>query len=121
MSRRVVAVGLAAVLIGLVLPGERGTAQDRLGGPGSGIDKVVVVVEQDHTFDSYFGRYPGAEGLAQRMTDAVSRSAAVKLRVGISTATAGPKRPSRASGTTSLQLPQTSVTDLLDRARRGLH
>jgi len=64
MSRRVVAVGLAAVLIGLVLPGERGTAQDRLGGPGSGIDKVVVVVEQDHTFDSYFGRYPGAEGLA---------------------------------------------------------
>src|SRR6266581_4774336 len=36
----------------------------------------------------------GAEGLAQRITDAVSRSAAVKLRVGISTATALPKRPS---------------------------
>src|SRR5216117_1181838 len=33
----------------------------------------------------------GAEGLAQRITDAVSRSAAVKLRVGISTATALPK------------------------------
>ena len=31
----------------------------------SGIDKVVVVVEQDHTFDSYFGSYPGAEGLGR--------------------------------------------------------
>src|SRR6266581_744056 len=36
----------------------------------------------------------GAEGLVQRITDTVSRSAAVKLRVGISTATALPKRPS---------------------------
>jgi len=63
----------------------------------------------------------GAEGLAQRITDAVSRSAAVKLRVGISTATALPKRPSRGSAATNLQPPPTSVTDLLERARRGLH
>ena len=63
----------------------------------------------------------GAEGLAQRITDAVSRSAAVKLRVGISTATAVPKRPSRGSGATNLRLPITSVTDLLEQARRGLH
>src|SRR5881296_3691034 len=61
----------------------------------------------------------GAEGLAQRITDAVSRSAAVKLRVGISTATALPKRPSRGSAATNLQPPPTSVTDLLERARRG--
>ena len=27
------------------------------------IDHVVVVVEQNHTFDSYFGRYPGVDGL----------------------------------------------------------
>ncbi|HKB46522.1 MAG TPA: response regulator [Ktedonobacterales bacterium] len=57
----------------------------------------------------------GAEGLAQRITDAVSRSAAVKLRVGISTATSGPRRPRLAPGSGP------SVTDLLDRARRGLH
>jgi DNA-binding response OmpR family regulator len=63
----------------------------------------------------------GAEGLAQRITDAVSRSAAVKLRVGISTATAVPKRPSRSSAATNLQPPPASTTDLLERARRGLH
>src|SRR5881296_4521580 len=45
----------------------------------------------------------GAEGLAQRITDAVSRTAAVRLRVGISTATALPKRPSRGSAATNLQ------------------
>ncbi len=27
------------------------------------IDHVVVVLEQNHTFDSYFGKYPGANGL----------------------------------------------------------
>jgi len=63
----------------------------------------------------------GAEGLAQRITDAVSRSAAVKLRAGISTATVVPKRPSRGSGATNLQPPPASVSDLLERARRGLH
>ncbi len=63
----------------------------------------------------------GAEGLAQRIRDAVSRSAAVKLRAGISTATAVPKRPSRGSAATNLQPPPTSVTDLIERARRGLH
>jgi phospholipase C len=26
------------------------------------IDHIVVIVEQDHTFDSYFGTYPGARG-----------------------------------------------------------
>src|SRR6185295_4340373 len=61
----------------------------------------------------------GAEGLVQRISDAVARSAAVKLKAGISTATPAPKRPSRGSGATNLQLPQTSTTDLLERARRG--
>ena len=27
------------------------------------IDNIIVIVEQNHTFDSYFGRYPGANGL----------------------------------------------------------
>jgi DNA-binding response OmpR family regulator len=56
----------------------------------------------------------GAEGLVQRISDAVSRNSAVKLRAGVSTAPAGPKR--------SLpQAPPPSPTELLDRARNALH
>jgi DNA-binding response OmpR family regulator len=56
----------------------------------------------------------GAEGLVQRITDAVSRSVAVKLRAGISAAPAMEKRP--------LHPPSpTSPTDLLARARNALH
>lgn len=29
-----------------------------------GIDHVVVIIEQNHTFDSYFGNYPGVDGLS---------------------------------------------------------
>src|SRR2546426_2063979 len=46
----------------------------------------------------------GAEGLVQRITDAVSRSAAVKLRAGFSATPATSKRPS--GGRTSTSLPQ---------------
>ncbi len=62
----------------------------------------------------------GAEGLVQRITDAVSRAAAVKLRAGISAAPAA-KRPSGARTSTNLpQTPPPSPTDLLDRARNAL-
>jgi PleD family two-component response regulator len=62
----------------------------------------------------------GAEGLVQRITDAVSRAAAVKLRAGISAAPAA-KRPSGARASTSLPQPSPpSPTDLLDRARNAL-
>src|SRR5213594_4734339 len=62
----------------------------------------------------------GAEGLVQRITDAVSRAAAVKLRAGISAAPAA-KRPSGARASTSLPQPTPpSPTDLLDRARNAL-
>src|SRR2546425_2020703 len=64
----------------------------------------------------------GAEGLVQRMTDAVSRSAAVKLRAGFSTAPAIAKRMSRGSTSTDLhQPPPISTTDLVDRARKAVH
>ena len=64
----------------------------------------------------------GAEGLVQRITDAVSRSAAVKLRAGISTTPGIAKRPSGGGTTTSLpQPPPPSPTDLIDRARNALH
>ena len=32
------------------------------GGTAEPIENIVVIVEQNHTFDSYFGRYPGANG-----------------------------------------------------------
>jgi len=63
----------------------------------------------------------GAEGLVQRITDAVSRSAAVKLRAGFSASPAA-KRPSGGRTSTSLpQPPPPSTTDLVDRARKALH
>ncbi len=64
----------------------------------------------------------GAEGLIQRITDAVSRIAAVKLRTGTSTAPAIPKRSSgaRYDATDLHQPPAPSTADLLDRARNAL-
>jgi len=64
----------------------------------------------------------GAEGLVQRITDAVSRAAAVKLRAGISASPATTKRPSgaRSSSTNLHEPPATSPTELLDRARHAL-
>jgi len=62
----------------------------------------------------------GAEGLVQRITDAVSRTAAVRLRAGTSTAPAGP-RPSGGRTSTALHQPSLpSTTDLLARARHAL-
>ncbi|MGH7522083.1 MAG: response regulator [Gemmatimonadales bacterium] len=64
----------------------------------------------------------GAEGLVQRITDAVSRTAAVKLRAGVSTVSAKPKRPSGSRySAADLHLPSpTLTTDLLDQARKAL-
>ena len=65
----------------------------------------------------------GAEGLVQRITDAVSRSAAVRLRAGTSTTPAVTKRPSgaRQSSADAAAPPPTSTAELLDRARNALH
>src|SRR5438093_220206 len=57
----------------------------------------------------------GAEGLVQRITDAVARSESVKLRAGTSTAPGAPRRPSRASSPAPA-----SPTELLARARNAL-
>jgi|SRR5690349_5089570 len=64
----------------------------------------------------------GAEGLVQRISDAVARNAAVKLKAGVSIAAAGRKRT---SGTmrSSAVVPQPalpSTTDLLAQARDAL-
>lgn len=62
----------------------------------------------------------GVEGLVQRISDAVARTAAVKLRAGMSTAGASPRpaRPSRPSLVPAP--PQASPAQLLDRARNAL-
>ena len=64
----VVALGavaiLGAVLSGLGrLPGDRGEAQ---AGSREGIHKirhVVIIMQENRSFDSYFGTYPGADGI----------------------------------------------------------
>jgi CheY-like chemotaxis protein len=62
----------------------------------------------------------GAEGLVQRISDAVSRSTAVKLRSGVSIAPAV-KRPSMGGRTSLPPQPSTiSTGDLLEQARRSL-
>jgi len=61
----------------------------------------------------------GAEGLVQRITDAVSRTAGVKLRSGVSTQPAV-ARPARAS-TPSAAPRRAAPPDLLARARDALH
>jgi phospholipase C len=62
--RRALAALVAGTAVaGLLVPGEPAGAQGPEADPVSSIQKVVVVVEQDHTFDSYFGVYPGANGL----------------------------------------------------------
>ena len=63
----------------------------------------------------------GAEGLVQRISDAVARTAAVTLRAGVSTAPATAKRPSGARTSTAFPQPaQTSPNELLARARDAL-
>jgi phospholipase C len=54
--------------------GETGGAGDD-GGPGepstptgTPIQHVVVIVKENHTFDNYFGTFPGAEGMTQCQT-----------------------------------------------------
>ena len=64
----------------------------------------------------------GAEGLVQRITDAVARNVAVRLRAGTSTAPAIGRRPSGSRQSTQLHdIAPPSPTELLDRARSALN
>ena len=65
----------------------------------------------------------GAEGLTQRILDAIASSTQIKLRAGMSTAPAVPRRPSgaRSSSAGTQQLPSPpSTTELLARARDSI-
>jgi phospholipase C len=39
-----------------------GVNDDRRGAAGFPVDHVIVIVKENHTFDNYFGSFPGAEG-----------------------------------------------------------
>ena len=65
MRRMLLALTLCALGCGntkLVSPGSDGrpAGDARLG--GGLIDHVIVVVKENHTFDNYFGKFPGADG-----------------------------------------------------------
>src|SRR4051812_49084376 len=53
----VVVVVVVAVLIAVVEPTARATAAT------SPIEHVVVVLQENRSFDNYFGTFPGADGL----------------------------------------------------------
>jgi len=61
----------------------------------------------------------GAEGMVQRITDAVSSSVGVRLRSGISTDAGGPKPPRRSAAYSDPR--RLAPPDLLARAREALH
>jgi phospholipase C len=56
------AAGLSAGLAPSAAPAPAGTPAGTLTGSAA-VDHVVVIVEQNHTFDSYFGNMPGVNGL----------------------------------------------------------
>jgi phospholipase C len=61
-----VVVALAALMAGAGAPASAGASAD----PSSGIHKikhVVVIMQENRSFDSYFGTFPGADGIP--MTD----------------------------------------------------
>ena len=69
---------VAGVVPGLAPATAQTSAQT---GPGAEpvIEHIVVIIEQNHTFDSYFGTYPGADGFSsdQSEFDLVPRSEAI--------------------------------------------
>lgn len=69
MRRRILALAGAALLLATVASPAVGAEPVADGSSGAepahaGIDHVIVIIEQNHTFDSYFGNYPGVNGLS---------------------------------------------------------
>jgi phospholipase C len=59
-------VVLAAALAALVVPAAAGAAHTHLTGIHK-IQHVVIVMQENRSFDSYFGTYPGADGLPKHL------------------------------------------------------
>ena len=86
-----------------------GRVSDAMGRTGP-VEFIVFAPATDET---------GAEGMAQRITDAVSSAVGVRLRAGLSTDAGGP-RPPRSSAAYA-DPHRLSPPDLLARAREALH
>src|SRR5437899_920220 len=98
---------------------------------GAAADKLALAVKRAGRISDAVGRTgpaeftvfapatdeTGAEALVQRITDAVSRSAAIRLKAGIS---AAPARPAPPRGRTAPAPHLASPSDLFDRAREEL-
>ena len=98
---------------------------------GAAADKLAVAVKRAGRISDAVGRTgpaeftvfapatdeTGAEALVQRLTDAVSRSAAIRLKAGIS---AAPARPAPPRSGTAPAPHLASPSDLFDRARDEL-
>jgi len=55
--------GLALALPGSPTPAAADEGPGSAGDLSQRIDNIIVVVEENHTFDTYFGSYPGANGM----------------------------------------------------------
>ncbi len=61
---RILIGGAGLVLSGLLFaPGARGAGPIPAAAPTTPIQHVVVLLQENHTFDNYFGTYPGADGI----------------------------------------------------------
>ena len=64
MIRRKVFSIIAAVFLGVVQIGQVEAAPGNAGNPAkTPIQHLVVLMQENHTFDNYFGTYPGANGI----------------------------------------------------------
>ncbi len=54
---------LAGLILALPMAGTTPAAAQSGNGPNTPIQHFIVVMQQNHTFDNYFGTYPGANGI----------------------------------------------------------
>jgi phospholipase C len=63
---RILGFTLSAAIIGMTLAGARTANADeprQLSKPNTPIEHFVVLMQENHSFDNYFGTYPGADGI----------------------------------------------------------
>ena len=60
------AIVAAALVVAAARGGSPPTGADRIDPSIHKIDHVVVIMQENRSFDSYFGTYPGADGIPMR-------------------------------------------------------
>jgi phospholipase C len=58
---------LGVLILGLLFPtaGAQAEAPSQANKPNTPIEHFIVLMQENHTFDNYFGTYPGAEGIPE--------------------------------------------------------